>query len=96
MRVDAGANPLSLIDSYLITHGMALSYVRSGRASRADIIQLAQYDRAAMLAVGMAALQPGDGHDQQAEHALRALVDFTGDNDLRPDTPGQPGAAAIP
>ncbi len=93
MRVDAQANPVSLIDSYLITHGMAISYVRSGRASRTDIIRLAQYDRAAMVAVGVAALQPDDRHDQQAEHALQALVDFTGDNDLRPDAAGQPGAA---
>ena len=82
MRVDDRANPASLIDSYLIARGMALSYGHSGRASRADITQLVQYDRAALVAVVTAELQPGDGRDQQAERALRALVDFTGDNDL--------------
>ena len=94
MRVDDRANPASLIDSYLIARGMALSYGHSGRASRADITRLVQYDRAALVAVVTAELQPGDGRDQQAERALQALVDFTGDNDLRPGPAGPTGAAA--
>ncbi len=90
MRVDARANPAGLIDSYLIARGMALSYGHSGRASRADITRLVQYDRAALVAVVTAELQPGDGRERQAEQALQALVDFTGDNDLRPDAAGLP------
>ena len=85
MRVDARANPAGLIDSYLIARGMALSYGHSGRATHADITQLVQYDRAALMAVVPAELRPGDGRDLQAERALQALVDFTGDNDLRPE-----------
>ncbi len=92
MRVDDHANPASLIDSYLIARGMALSYGHSGRATRADITRLVQYDRAALMAVVTAELQPGDGRDQQAEHALQALVNFTGDNDLRPGPVGPPAA----
>ncbi len=90
MQVDARANPASLIDSYLIARGMALSYGHSGRASRADITQLVQYDRAALVAVVTAELQPGDGRDRQAERALQALVDFTGDNDLAPGPAAPP------
>ena len=96
MRVDARANPAGLIDSYLIARGMALSYGHSGRASHADITQLVQYDRAALIAVVTAELQPGDGRDRQAEHALQALVDFTGDNDLRPEAAGPPAATPVP
>ena len=96
MRVDDRANPASLIDSYLIARGMALSYGHSGRASRADITQLVQYDRAALVAVVTAELQPGDGRDQQAERALQALVNFTGDNDLRPGPVGAPRPATAP
>ncbi len=96
MRVDARANPASLIDSYLIARGMALSYGHSGRASRADITRLVQYDRAALVAVVTAELQPGDGRDQQAERALQALVAFTGDKDLRPDADGLPEPPAVP
>lgn len=96
MRVDARANPAGLIDSYLIARGMALSYGHSGRASRADIRELVQYDRAALVAVVTAELQPGDGRDRQAERALQALVDFTGDNDLRPEAAGPPGPTTVP
>ena len=96
MRVDARANPAGLIDSYLIARGMALSYGHSGRASHADITQLVQYDRAALVAVVTAELQPGDGRDQRAEQALQALVDFTGDNDLRPEAAGLPAPSPVP
>ncbi len=96
MRVDDRANPASLIDSYLIARGMALSYGHSGRASRDDIRELVQYDRAALVAVVTAELQPSDGRDQQAERALQALVAFTGDKDLRPDTDALPEPSANP
>ncbi len=96
MRVDARANPAGLIDSYLIARGMALSYGHSGRASHADITQLVQYDRAALVAVVTAELQPGDGRDLQAEQALQALVDFTGDNDLRPEAAGLTAPPPVP
>ena len=96
MRVDARANPASLIDSYLIARGMALSYGHSGRASRADISRLVQYDRAALVAVVSAELQPGGGRDDQAERALQALVAFTGDKDLSPDADGLPRPSDTP
>ncbi|WP_419728767.1 hypothetical protein [Lichenicola sp.] len=85
----ADASPATLIDGYLIARGMALSYGHSGRAGPAEIAQLIQYDRAALAAVVTAELEPGDARSVRAERALQALVDFTGDNDLRPDpTPG--------
>jgi hypothetical protein len=96
MRVDARANPASLIDSYLIARGMALSYGHSGRASPSDIVQLVHYDRAALVAVVTAQLEPGDLRKTQAEHALQALVNFTGDNDLRPDPVLPSGPPAAP
>lgn len=87
---DAETRPASLVDGYLIARGMALSYGHSGRAGPAEIAQLVQYSHAALIAVVTAELEPGDARSLQAERALRALVDFTGDNDLRPEpAPGQ-------
>ncbi|MGI4745912.1 MAG: hypothetical protein ACRYGI_01255 [Janthinobacterium lividum] len=87
-------HPASLIDGYLIARGMALSYGHSGRAGPAEIAQLVQYDHAALMAVVTAQLEPGDQRNVQAEHALQTLVDFTGENDLKPD-PSIPAAAAV-
>lgn len=78
-------HPASLIDGYLIARGMALSYGHSGRAGPAEIAQLVQYDHEALMAVVTAQLEPGDQRNLQAERALQALVDFTGENDLKPD-----------
>lgn len=78
-------HPASLIDGYLIARGMALSYGHSGRAGPAEIAQLVQYDHAALMAVVTAQLEPGDQRNLQAERALQTLVDFTGENDLKPD-----------
>ena len=89
------SDPASLVDGYLIARGMALSYGRSGRAGPPEIAILIRYDRAALIAVATAQLEPGDARSKQAERALQALVDYTGDNDLRPD-PVVPPAAAIP
>ena len=85
------SDPASLVDGYLIARGMALSYGRSGRAGAPEIAQLIRYDRAALIAVATAQLEPGDARSQQAERALQALVDYTGDNDLKP-VPVQPVA----
>ena len=97
---DAEGGPASLVDGYLIARGMALSYGHSGRAGPVEIAQLIQYDHAALIAVVTAELEPGDGRNLRAERALQALVDFTGDNDLRPDpVPGQaspPGKSGAP
>lgn len=85
IRARAENHPASLIDGYLIARGMALSYGHSGRAGPVEIAQLVQYDHAALMAVVTAQLEPGDQRNLQAEHALQTLVDFTGDNDLKPD-----------
>lgn len=90
------SDPASLIDGYLIARGMALSYGRSGRASAGEIAQLIHYDRAALAAVATAQLEPGGARNRQAEHALEALVDYTGRNDLRADPPQAPTAPAVP
>lgn len=87
-------HPASLIDGYLIARGMALSYGHSGRAGPAEIVQLVQYDHAALMAVVTAQLEPGDQRNMQAERALQTLVDFTGENDLKPD-PVMPAAASV-
>ncbi len=78
------SDPASLVDGYLIARGMALSYGRSGRATAPEIAQLIRYDRAALIAVATAQLEPGDARSHQAERALQALVDYTGDKDLNP------------
>jgi hypothetical protein len=75
-------NPRALIDSYLIARGMAFGYGRSGRAGPAEIGQLIQYDRAAMLAVADAMLEPGRAHTLQAQSAVTAMLRYTGDQDL--------------
>lgn len=85
VTAEAVSDPASLIDGYLIARGMALSYGHSGRAGATQIAQLIQYDRAALIAVATAQLEPGDARSRQAERALQALVDYTGENDLRPD-----------
>lgn len=79
-------NPASLVDGYLIARGMALSYGHSGRAGMAEITQLVRYDRAALVAVVAAQLEPDRRSSRQAEQAVAALVDYTGENDLRSDT----------
>ena len=87
MRVDGLATAASLFDSYDIAHGMALSYAHSGRATRGDFTQLVRYDHDAAVAVVNAERNPGDQHDDQAEHALQALVNFTGTHDLESEGP---------
>lgn len=74
--------PRAMIDSYLIAHGMALGYGRSGRAGPAEIAQLIQYDRAAMIAVATATFQPGANSTRQAQTAVGAMLRYTGDQDL--------------
>ncbi len=74
--------PQALVDSYLIAHGMALGYGRSGRAGPAEIGELIRYDRAAMLAVATALLEPGRTRTIQAQQAVSAMVRYTGDKDL--------------
>jgi len=79
-----GANdPRSLLDGYLIAHGMARSYVMSGRASRESLGTLIQYDRTALLAVAADQVEPSGTHANQAEQALQRLVEYTGQQDLR-------------
>ncbi|MCQ8277883.1 hypothetical protein NFI95_05420 [Acetobacteraceae bacterium KSS8] len=86
----------ALIDSYLIAHGMAVGYARSGRAGPAEIAQLIGIDRAAMLAVAEASIQPSSAHTKQAQTAVGALLRYTDEQDLSgvpaSDAPGQDAA----
>ncbi|MCQ8240643.1 hypothetical protein [Rhizosaccharibacter radicis] len=89
-------NPDALIDGYLIAHGMAISYVMSGRATPEDLAQTIAYDRAALLAVAGAQLNGGAKPTEQAEAALRRLVDYTGRQDLAAGAVAPPAEHAAP
>jgi hypothetical protein len=87
-------NPASLVDGYLIAHGMAASYVMSGRAQPSDLAEIVAYDHAALLAVASAQIDGGSQPTAKAEAALKALVDYTGRKDL--SSAGQPPVPVSP
>ncbi|MBE7210337.1 MAG: hypothetical protein INR65_04910 [Gluconacetobacter diazotrophicus] len=89
--VEIGADPSSLIDTYLFVRGVALGYSHSGRAGPAEVSRLVGYDHAALLAVIVAQEQPTDANRIRAEQALRSMLAYAGTEDLRgvpaPDSP---------
>lgn len=63
--------------TYLIAHGMAESYVMSGRATPASLLELVHYDHAALTAIRTNAADPSWSGVKQASGAIRALLDYT-------------------
>ena len=67
---------LILID-YVIAHGMAESYLMSGRATPANLVDLVRYDHAALLAISGSQADPSRLSLVQSAAAVRALLDYT-------------------
>ena len=67
---------LILID-YVIAHGMAESYLMSGRATPANLVDLVRYDHAALLAISGSQAAPSRVSLVQSAAAVRALLDYT-------------------
>ncbi len=67
---------LILID-YVIAHGMAESYLMSGRATPSNLVELVRYDHAALLAISGSQADPSRNSLVQSAAAVRALLDYT-------------------
>jgi len=66
-----------VVINYLIAHGMAESYVMSGRATSADLVDLVRFDHSALVAIRGHEADPGWTSLQHASNAVRALMDYT-------------------
>ncbi len=75
-----------VVMTYLIAHGMAESYVMSGRADPASLLDLVRYDHAALVALRGHGTGPDWMTLAQARSAVRALMDYT----TRMDTDAEP------
>ncbi|WP_428375347.1 hypothetical protein [Lichenicoccus sp.] len=75
-----------VVMTYLIAHGMAESYVMSGRADPASLLDLVRYDHAALVALRGHELGPNWTTLSQARSAVRSLMDYT----TRMDADGDP------
>ncbi len=74
-RFDDGTR--RVIVNYLIAHGMAESYLMSGRATPAGLVDLVRSDHAALIAIRSQARSPSWGALIQADGAVRGLIDVT-------------------
>ena len=74
-----------MVITYLIAHGMAESYVMSGRADPASLLELVRHDHAALVALRGHESGPSWTTLSQARSAVRALMDYT----TRMDTDGR-------
>ena len=66
-----------VVINYLIAHGMAESYVMSGRATPANLLDLVRFDHSALVAIRGHEADPGWTSLQRASNAVRALMDYT-------------------
>nr|WP_321985136.1 hypothetical protein [uncultured Lichenicoccus sp.] len=74
---DLGDATREVVMTYLIAHGMAESYVMSGRADPASLLDLVRYDHAALVALRGHETGPSWTTLSQARSAVRALMDYT-------------------
>lgn len=75
VSIDEGTR--RVIITYLIAHGMAESYVMSGRATPVGLLDLVRSDHAALIAVRGEATRPTWGMLDHADGAVQALIDTT-------------------
>jgi hypothetical protein len=75
--VSIGQGTRRVVINYLIAHGMAESYVMSGRATPADLLDLVRYDHAALMAIRGHEADPSWKSLSRATGAVRALMDYT-------------------
>ena len=78
-----------VVITYLIAHGMAESYLMSGRANPSSLLELVRYDHAALVALRGNQGGPSWTSLSQASSAVRALMDYT----TRMDADGGPAGA---
>ena len=72
-----GQGTRQVVINYLIVHGMAESYVMSGRATPADLLDLVRFDHAALAAIRGHEADPSWTSLSRATGAVRALMDYT-------------------
>ena len=84
--VDARQGARLILIDYVIAHGMAESYVMSGHADAASLLDLVRYDHAALVALRGHEAGPSWATLSQARNAVRALMDYT----TRMDADGTP------
>ncbi len=75
--VDAQQGARLILIDYVIAHGMAESYLMSGRATPANLVDLVRYDHAALLAISGSQAAPSRVSLVQSAAAVRALLDYT-------------------
>ncbi len=75
VSIDEGTR--RVIITYLIAHGMAESYVMSGRATPVGLLDLVRSDHAALIAVRGQATRPTWNMLDHADGAVQALIDTT-------------------
>ncbi len=75
--VDARQGARLILIDYVIAHGMAESYLMSGRATPANLVDLVRYDHAALLAISGSQADPSQFSLAQSAAAVRALLDYT-------------------
>ena len=74
---DLGDATRQVVMTYLIAHGMAESYVMSGHADAASLLDLVRFDHAALVALRGHESGPSWARLSQARNAVRALMDYT-------------------
>ena len=83
-----------VVINYLIAHGMAESYVMSGRATPADLVKLVDFDRNALIAIRGHEANPDWTTLSRAAGAVSALMDYTTRMDDAAGPPASPRAAS--
>ena len=83
-----------VVINYLIAHGMAESYVMSGRATTADLLDLVRFDHSALVAIRGHEVDPDWASLARAAGAVRALMDYTTRMDDAVGPPASPRAAS--
>lgn len=76
----------SLLDDYVLVHGLAAGAVFSPGVSRAEVGTLVQLDRDAVLALRTSALDPGSSASRdRAQQAIARLADYAARTGTRDD-----------
>lgn len=83
-----------VVINYLIAHGMAESYVMSGRATPADLVDLVRFDHSALVAIRGHEADPDWTSLAHAASAVSALMDYTTLMDGAARPPASPRAAS--
>jgi hypothetical protein len=94
--VSIGEGTRRVVINYLIAHGMAESYVMSGRATPPDLLDLVRFDHAALMAIRGHEADPSWNSLSRAAGAVRALVDYTTTVDATDLAPSSRQAASQP